>query len=338
MNERPAKPTLEDVAQISGVSTATVSRCLNSPDKVVEQTRNRVMKAVRDLGYSPNFGARAMVAKRTNTMGAVIPTMANAIFARGLQSFQEELWEKGYHLLVSSSSYRADFEEEQVRSLIARGADGLLLIGLDRSPSILKFLEQRGLPTLVAWTYSETSDLPTVGFDNRRAMQELAEQVIAMGHRKIGVISAPMVDNDRARARFDGVRDALREAGLPDDSLPLIETPYDIGNGSVAFAEMFAVTDPPTAILCGNDVLAAGAIRQAKEMGLNIPGDVSITGFDDIELAAIVEPTLTTVHVPHREMGRTAARLLVEMVENGTSPKSRALQTFVQMRNSLAAP
>ena len=121
-----AIPTLEDVAAQSGVSTATVSRCLNSPGQVSKSTRERVMQAVSDLGYAPNFGARALAAKRTNTFGAIIPTMENAIFARGLQAFQDELREHGVTLLVASSSYSPDQEEEQIRSLVTRGADALL--------------------------------------------------------------------------------------------------------------------------------------------------------------------------------------------------------------------
>ncbi len=139
--EKPrSAPTLDDVAKMADVSTATVSRCLNSPDRVVEATRKRVLSAVDALGYTPNFAARVMAAKRSFTIGAIIPTMENAIFARGLQSFQEELHQRGYTLLVSSSAYKPEIEEEQIRTLIARGADGLLLIGHDRDPKIYDFL------------------------------------------------------------------------------------------------------------------------------------------------------------------------------------------------------
>lgn len=125
------------------------------------------MKAVEAMGYTPNFGARAMAGKRTFTVGAVIPTMENAIFARGLQAFQEQLHAKGYTLLVSSTAYRPQVEAEQIRTLVARGADGLLLIGHDRDPSIYELLQRRGLPELVTWAFSPSSALPSIGIDNR---------------------------------------------------------------------------------------------------------------------------------------------------------------------------
>ena len=171
-------PTLEDVARTAGVSTATVSRCLNSPDRVVEGTRQRVMKAVETLGYTPNFGARVMAAKRTFTIGAIIPTMENAIFARGLQAFQETLRERGYTLLVSSSAYRPDVEAEQIRALVARGADGLLLIGHARNPELYAYLKQQNVPALTAWSYDPVEEPPSIGFDNRSAMMGLAREVL----------------------------------------------------------------------------------------------------------------------------------------------------------------
>ena len=331
-------PTLDDVAKTAGVSTATVSRCLNSPERVVESTRKRVMSAVDTLGYTPNFGARVMAAKRTFTIGAIIPTMENAIFARGLQAFQEELHKRGYTLLVSSSAYQPEVEEEQIRALVARGADGLLLIGHDRDPSLYRYLERQEVPTLVAWTFAPETGQPSVGFDNRASMCALAQEVLKLGHRNIGVISGITQGNDRARQRLEGTKDALRAAGLDPACLTIIETAYEIESGGDAFDTLMSTAIPPTAVLCGNDVLAVGALRAARERGLDVPGDVSITGFDDIELARIVLPALTTVHVPHREMGRRAACELVDMVERKSIGASTELQTSVQIRDSLGPP
>lgn len=333
-----ATPTLQDVAKKAGVSTATVSRCLNTPERVIESTRQRVMEAVRTLGYSPNFGARVMAARRTNTIGAIIPTMENAIFARGLQAFQEELRELGYTLLVASSSYRADLEEEQIRSLVARGADGLLLIGHDRSDHILQFLETQNVPSLVAWAFDRNARLPSIGFDNRKAMRSLTEKVLALGHRRLGAISAETDTNDRARARLRGIADAMRAAGLEPECLQVIKTTYSVADGAHAFETLMTSDMAPTAVMCGNDVLAVGAMTQARAMGLDVPGDVSITGFDDIELAQVASPGLTTVHVPHQEMGRSAARMLTLMVENGEPGEARELSADVRLRGTLSAP
>nr|MDA3857533.1 LacI family DNA-binding transcriptional regulator [Roseovarius sp.] len=253
-------PTLADVATRAGVSTATVSRCLNSPGQVQQGTRDRVMAAVQDLGYSPNFGARALAARRTKTIGAIIPTMENAIFARAIQAFQEELHKSGVTLLVSSSSYRPDIEEDQIRTLVARGADGLLLIGHDRSPAIYQFLANRGVPVLISWAYDPSVARLSIGFDNRRAMAGLAAEVLAQGHRNIGIISAECEGNDRARARVSGVQDAMRAQGLDPSTAHLIETPYSIENGAKALRQMMETSPRPTAVICGNDVLAVGAV------------------------------------------------------------------------------
>ncbi|EAQ24102.1 LacI family DNA-binding transcriptional regulator [Roseovarius sp. 217] len=331
-------PTLADVARAAGVSTATVSRCLNSPSQVQESTRERVLAAVMALGYSPNFGARALAARRTGTIGAIIPTMENAIFARAIQAFQEELHLSGVTLLVASSSYSPQNEADQIRTLVARGADALLLIGHDRDPGIYAFLEQRGVPVLVSWAFDPAQARPAIGFDNRRAMAALAKEVLRLGHQRVGMISALAEGNDRARDRISGVRDALRDHGLDPTALHLIEIPYSIANGAEAMAKLMALPARPTAVICGNDVLAVGALQMARKLGLRVPADVSITGFDDIELATVVDPALTTVHVPHREMGREAARLLVAMVGGAGSPPPVCLETEFCPRGTLAAP
>jgi LacI family transcriptional regulator len=162
----PSIPTLDDVARVAGVSTATVSRCLNEQQKVSAKTREKVMKTVEELGYTPNFNARAMAARRTHTIGAIIPTMENAIFARGLQAFQETLHASGYNLLVSSSAYQPALEAEQIRALVARGADGLLLIGYERDEDVYAYLERRGIPTVLAWSSLPDRPHASVGFDN----------------------------------------------------------------------------------------------------------------------------------------------------------------------------
>ncbi|NSY37472.1 LacI family DNA-binding transcriptional regulator [Leisingera sp. ANG59] len=338
MGKTRSAPTLNDVAREAGVSTATVSRCLNSPERVIESTRQRVLQAVESLGYTPNFAAQVMAAKRSFTIGAIIPTMDNAIFARGLQAFQDQLREAGYTLLVSSSAYDPEAEHEQIRTLVARGADGLLLIGHARRTDIYDYLERHQVPSLVAWSYEPEAVRPSVGFSNSGAMCELARRVLAAGHRRIAIISGITKGNDRAQARVSGIHQALLDAGLAADELPLIETPYEIDKGADAFARLMALDPRPTAVMCGNDVLAAGALREAQRLGISVPEQVSVTGFDDIEIAGIVHPALTTVHVPHREMGRKAACELIAMVEGRSPGKSVCINTHVVTRHSLAPP
>lgn len=332
--KRPA-PTLQDVAVAAGVSTATVSRCLNFPDQVADRTRSKVNAAIADLGYSPNFGAKVMAARRTNTIGAIIPTMENAIFARGLQAFQEELRSHGFTILVASTSYRPDIEEEQIRSLVARGADALLLIGHDRAPAIYDFLDTQGVPALVTWAFSADEPRPSIGFNNKAAMLDMATKVLEFGHRKLALISATIAHNDRAAGRLTGITNAMTAAGLNPNDLTVVETPYGIDEGADAFGAIIDSGTAPTAVFCGNDVLAVGALRRARELGLRVPEDVSIIGFDDIELAQITQPALTTVHVPHREMGRRAGLALARLVNDGVPLESVDLPTYPVMRGTL---
>lgn len=328
-------PTIEDVARKAQVSTATVSRCLNDPDLVIPATRERVMAAVDALGYAPNFSARTLAANKSGTIGAIIPTMENAIFARGLQAFQEELGAFGYTLLVASSAYQQDVEAQQIRKLIARGVDALMLIGHDRDEGAKRFLAKSGLPFVNAWIYSETETVSSVGFDNRAAMRALTEKVLDFGHRHVAIISAPRDQNDRARERYVGAMEALGARGIVPADVPVIDVNYSIRSGAQAFTTLMRARQRPTAVMCGNDVLAIGALNGARQLGLNVPGDVSITGFDDIELAQVSNPELTTVHVPHREMGKRAARLLVDQLDSQAQRTVIKLETQIVMRQTL---
>ena len=336
MTSQTSVPTLDDVAKAAGVSPATVSRSLNNPGLVSKNTLEKVQSAVEALGYAPNFGARAMASKRTMTIGAIIPTMENAIFARGIQAFQEKLHQHGYTLLVASSSYDPEIEAEQVRALVNRGADGILLIGYWREEGIYDFLKKRNIPFLLAWAWAANNALPAIGFDNRASMSRLCAKVLEMGHRRFAVISGIVEGNDRAANRLKGILEPLKLAGVDPDTVPIIQTPYDIDNGADAFETIMKGGSDPTVVMCGNDVLAVGAIQRAKEMGLRIPEDVSITGFDGIELARIVTPKLTTVDVPHAEMGRRAADELVRMVETGEQGQSVELRSTVKLEGSLS--
>jgi len=320
---------------LAGVSTATVSRCFNAPDMVVDATREKVMRIVDELGYTPHFGGRALASNRSNTVGAVIPTMENAIFARGLQAFQETLADAGVTMLVASSGYDSEREFQQIRTLVSQGADGLLLIGSARPEKTYDFLQRRRIPFVITWNFHANSSCFNIGFNNRKAASLMAQRVIDYGHRDIGMITAPTDNNDRALDRVEGVRAAMELSGLSGKDLMIASTTYSLTNGGKAFERLMGCTPRPTAIICGNDVLGAGAISKAKEMGLKIPDDVSITGFDDIDLAQVVDPKLTTVHVPHRRMGVSAARLLLGILDGQTDCQSIELDTQLIMRESL---
>ena len=328
-------PTLQDVADLAAVSTATVSRCLNNSGHVTEKTRLKVQQAIQTLGYSPNFGAQALAAKRTNTIGAIIPTMENAIFARGMQAFQETLAENGITLIIASCSYRPELEEEQIRSLVARGADALLLIGQSRPDATYQFLARRNIPYVLAWAHKKDSEHCYIGFDNQAAAQTITRQVLELGHRNLGVIVGLTQNNDRARDRITGIEHAIADHGAKTAPLQVIEAEYTFQEGAKALDQLLANPTPPTAVICGNDVLAVGAVKRAKQLGLAVPEDLSITGFADIEVSELIDPELTTVHVPHREMGIAAAKSLIAMLKTQTPVESHLLETRIVNRQSL---
>ena len=328
-------PTLQDVADLAAVSTATVSRCLNNSGHVTEKTRLKVQQAIQTLGYSPNFGAQALAAKRTNTIGAIIPTMENAIFARGMQAFQETLAENGITLIIASCSYRPELEEEQIRSLVARGADALLLIGQSRPAATYQFLARRNIPYVLAWAHKKESHHCYIGFDNQAAAQTITRQVLELGHRNLGVIVGLTRNNDRARDRITGIEHAIADYGAQTAPLQVIEAEYTFQEGAKALDQLLANPTPPTAVICGNDVLAVGAVKRAKQLGLAVPEDLSITGFADIEVSELIDPELTTVHVPHREMGIAAAKSLIAMLKTQTPVESHLLETRIVNRQSL---
>ena len=320
---------------MAAVSTATVSRCLNNSGHVTEKTRLKVQQAIQTLGYSPNFGAQALAAKRTNTIGAIIPTMENAIFARGIQAFQETLAENGITLIIASCSYRPELEEEQIRSLVARGADALLLIGQSRPAATYQFLARRNIPYVLAWAHKKESQHCYIGFDNQAAAQTITRQVLELGHRNLGVIVGLTRNNDRARDRITGIEHAIADYGAQTAPLQVIEAEYTFQEGAKALDQLLANPTPPTAVICGNDVLAVGAVKRAKQLGLAVPEDLSITGFADIEVSELIDPELTTVHVPHREMGIAAAKSLIAMLKTQTPVESHLLETRIVNRQSL---
>jgi len=333
-NQISPRPTLHDVARRADVSTSTASRCLTVPEKVRPVVRERVRKAIAELGYTPHGSARALVSRRTNTIGAVIPTLDNAIFATVIQTLQNELSLKGQTLLLATSDYRPEREVEHIEKLLVRGIDGLMLTGEARDPAVYRMLERHGIRYVSTYVHHPESPHPTIGFDNRRAMSRVVGYLHDLGHRAFAMIAGIARGNDRAAERIAGVRDALSQRGLDLDSSRILEQPYSIAASRAAFRSLCSRADRPTAIVCGNDVLAIGAQFEALALGLRVPDDVSITGFDDLDLSREVSPALTTVHAPLEEMGRLTADYLLTAQETEEAPTHIELPAELVVRGS----
>ena len=212
-NETAISVKLSDVASDAGVSTATVSRALNQPEKVRPSVLERVRASVDALGYVPHGAARALASQRSFTVGTIIPTFDNAIFARAIDALQGRLGENGYTLLLATSDYDPTRNQSAARRLIERGIDGMMLIGEQHHPSIFQTLEAKGLPYVVTWVYSPRSVRPCIGFSNHNAAFRMASYLVDVGHRRFGMIAGVTTNNDRATERVAGVRAALAARG-----------------------------------------------------------------------------------------------------------------------------
>lgn len=331
-------PTIEDVAAAADVSTATVSRVLNRPDAVREALRQKVQTAVTALGYVPHAGARAMKLRRSGTVGAIFPTVDNPIFAKAIDALQRRLAGSGMQLLLATNGYDPETEKQQALNLLTRGVDALVLCGTGQSDDLLHQLRQRGVPAVHVMSWPAPPGLVAVGFDNARAMAQVVRYLLDLGHRRIAMLAGITRDNDRASARLAGVRDALAAAGLALPPRCCVERRYELGAARDGLRVLLAAQPAPTAVICGNDVLAFGAMIEADKLGLAVPAQLSIVGFDDLELAGHLKPGLTTVRVPAEQMWKLAAERVIDMLAGTEVPQATEIDIALVVRGSTAPP
>ncbi len=329
---------LSDVAELARVSTATVSRALTCPDKVKPATAARIRQAVQALGYVAHGAARALASRRTHTIGAVIPTLDNAIFANTAHALQKTLDDAGFTLLLASHEFDAEVEARVTRALIERGVDGLVLLGTTHHSSVLRMLDTQQIPYVLTWALDASSRHPCVGFDNRAAAIRVASHLLDLGHREFAMISGVTAGNERASERLEGVRRALATRGLALASGSVVEKPYTLSAGREGLREVLHVTPRPTAVICGNDVLAIGALAECHAQGLAVPREISVTGFDDLEMASVVTPALTTVHFPTAELGSCAGQQLLARLAGQPFEMRTELPVELVVRASTAPP
>lgn len=310
MTVRPGqKPpvTLSDVARKAGVSKSTASRALANSPRLRPLTVKRVQRIAEQLNYVSHGIARALATRRTRTIGAVIPTLDNALYAISTHSLEQRLQRDSYVLLVACHEFNLDTEYGLIQAFIGRGIDALVLVGIEHSKKTFDLLDQTRIPYVLTWNYDPRLRRPCVGFDNREAGRMAADYLLRIGHKHFGVIAGILRGNDRATARLQGIKEALAAHGVKVPSGCIVERPYSIEGGREGLSMLLQRTPRPTAVLCGNDVLAIGAVKEARERHLRVPQELSITGFDDMPIAAVMEPGITTVHFPMVEVGHNAA-------------------------------
>lgn len=321
-----------DVALAAGVSTATVSRVLNGNSKVAPELQQRVRDISRHLGYSPHAAARALASQRSHTIGAVIPSLENQNFALGVFALQKRLREAGYTLLLACSYYDQHDELEQVRALIADGIAGLMLVGRSHSPALYALVEKHGIPLVNCWTIDP--EHPYVGFDNVSIGRRLAEYLLDLGHTRFGVITQMTEHSDRAADRIAGVSAALEIRGLQLQREHLIQMPHKIIDGKHAMRALLQGPERPTAVICGTDLLAIGALAEAREAGIDVPGELSIAGINDIEFASFTTPPLTTMRLAADEIGTRSADYLLARIEGRQTGSQNIVPTDLIVRGT----
>lgn len=325
-----------EVARRAGVSTATVSRVLSRPDVVSAATRRKVMQAVEAIGYAPNAAAKTLRTRRSNKLVVTVPDISNPFYSLILKGIQDAAQRDGYAVLLGDTQHDEHREENYARMLQRKEADGLVFLG-HRLPAaaaeLARAMAPRCAPIVHGCEYGPNLGVPSVHIDNAAAAARAMDHLYAFGHRRIGIVTGPLV-SPLSRDRLQGATDRAREHGGADE-LMVARGDFTIESGSKAADALLGWSEPPTALFCFNDMMAIGAMATARRRGLRVPRDLSVIGFDDILVAAHIDPPLTTIAQPMREIGEGAVRLLLEILRgDGIEPVSVTLPHTLTVRGS----
>jgi LacI family transcriptional regulator len=337
---RSGRPTIRDVAKAAGVSIGTVSAVINNRSLVADDTRRRVLSRITELGFEPNNSARSLKRGRISSIGFVVPDLGNPFFAAVAEGIQREIADRDILLVLCITWASAERENYYAHVLRTQRLDGVIYLsgtGLP-SPSLMELAERRSvvfvderLPGL---------NIPFVNAANRSGARAVAAHVLEAGHRRLAIIDGPP-RLWTSEQRLAGYREAIAAAGVDPDAIEVVTGDYGEQSGYQAAMQLLARRRElrPTAILCANDLMAIGVIRYCREISLRIPEDISVTGFDDIPGAEFLDPPLTTVAQPGREMGAAAAGLLLHGIGAVPEPpRQTEFPTEVRLRSSVGRP
>ncbi|RMH54253.1 MAG: LacI family transcriptional regulator [Bacteroidetes bacterium] len=315
--------TIRDVARRAQVSISTVSRVLNDTCRVSEEKRRRVLEAAEQLGYRPNPVARSLLTKETGALGVVVPFVFGEFFAELLNGIDAAAQERAFCLTISTS-HRHEHELRAALQSLHKRVDGVLLMTPEMPGEQAVAHLPEDVPVVFLNTRLSGDGYAVVNFDNAGGFRALTRHLIALGHRRIAVITGPEAAFDAAE-RLRGYRMALEEAGMAFDPAWLIPGDYSQRAGYEAVQTLLAWPERPTAILASNDQMAFGALSALREAGLRVPEDVSLAGFDDVPSARYTVPSLTSARVPIRDLGARAVQCLVDHIQAETPPAPRSL-------------
>ncbi|KQZ78153.1 hypothetical protein ASD64_12415 [Mesorhizobium sp. Root157] len=330
------KMRLADVARHAGVSEATASRAINRPELVRQEVRERVARVIQELSYVAHGAARALASDRTHSIGLIVPTLRTAVFAESAEILQQALNRSGYHLIIASSEYDKAREFHEVRALLQHGIDGMVLVGHDHAPELWQLLETSGLPFVTAFQYASDSPYPCIGVDNCQEFYDATRFLINLGHTNIGVLTAETHSNERLAARVEGARACIADHDLPKPDV--IEVPSTLTDARQGLRRLVERKPHVTAVACTNDLMAFGALAECRTLGIEVPEQLSVIGFDDLDIAEHTQPSLTTIRLPLAEQSRRVGEYLLARIEGRDGASSTKLKASFIVRESTGRP
>lgn len=330
----PTEVTMHDIAERAGVSVTTVSHVINQTRPVSEKLRQAVASAMDDLGYQPNRLARSLRRGRTQTIGMVAPDSSNPYFAEIAHAVEAAAFAQGYSVILCNTQMDMARETFYANVLLEKRVDGIIFVAAGDSAQQIRALQQHRQPIVLVDREVQGVAADVVTMHNTRGARQAVEHLLALGHRRIACIGGPSAVTPSSR-RIGGYTEALTAAGLPVDPSLIVRGDFQFESGLHLANQLLDHPEPPTAIFSTNDLMAVGVMRAVLQRRLRVPEDISVVGFDDIRLAAYINPALTTVAQPKEALGQTATRLLLERIEDpDLAPRRVTLETELVVRQS----
>jgi LacI family transcriptional regulator len=327
---------IRDIARRARVSTATVSRAINRVPTVDPQLAKRVWKVVDELGYYPNTQARALVSGRSRIFGLIVSEITNPFFPEIVQTFETLAVENNYEILLTSTVHDPKRMESSVRRMIERRVDGVAILTFGMEDSLLEHLRFRKVPLVFIDVGPDAPGIINIRINYQNGLRQAVQHLAALRHTRIAFITGPL-HLKSAVARREAFKTAMEEIGLSPELI--VVGNHQMEGGMRALLELSGFTDPPTAVMCSNDMTAIGVLREAYERNIKIPDDLSVVGFDDIRLAEFTIPPLTTIQMSQKALAKIAFQALLNEVERESPTKERSeyeLNTTLVLRRSTA--
>jgi DNA-binding LacI/PurR family transcriptional regulator len=334
---KSARMDITAVAKRARVSIATVSRTINNIPTVNAQMAKRVWEAIRELNYFPNTQARALVSGRSRLLGLIVSEITNPFFPELIQGFEEVAVESGYEILVSSTNYDPNRMSLCIRRMLERNAEGVAIMTFGIEEPLLDQLADRNVPIVTVDVGPDRPGFSVLKVDYRHGIRQGVQHLAALGHRKIGFISGPKRLHS-AQSRLSAFTSSLNECGIAPQPAWLLDGDHTLEGGIAAMETVLASGKVPTAVMCSNDMTAIGVLHKAYRTGVSVPDDLSVIGFDDIHMARVTIPPLTSIHMSRLDLARAAVMALRAHLEGTIPDREQKIDTNLVVRETTGYP